>query len=152
MWGFDDEIANWLKYFTGELLPNKNLFSSSTILKELNKRVYIDEFPKRIVGKLLDFINKNKILIISDIIKGRGTLSADWILVTKFDVSIKSYSWILVDFNLAMNYFGSGDVRISPKGSLSIGKITMQRKGETPDPTSLQFKINPCGLFELENF
>ena len=152
MWGFDDEIANWLKYFTGEIIPNKKLFSSDTVLKEINKRIFIDEFPKRIIGKLLDFINNNKILIISDIIKGRGTLSADWILVTKFEVNLKSYSWILVDINLAMNYFGSGDIKISPKGSLNIGKITMQRKGGTPDPTSLQFKINPCGLFELENF
>ncbi len=33
------------------------------------------------------------------------------------------------------------------KGSLYIGKITMQRKGGTPDPESLQFKISPNSLF-----
>ncbi len=34
-------------------------------------------------------------------------------------------------------------VKMIPRGSLKIGRVTMQRKGGTPDPTSLQFKINP---------
>lgn len=49
-----------------------------------------------------------------------------------------------------MNFFGNGEVKISPRGSLYIGKITMQRKGGTPDPTKLQFKIHPCDLFKME--
>jgi hypothetical protein len=48
-----------------------------------------------------------------------------------------------------MNFFGSGEVKISPRGSLYIGKITMQRKGGTPDPTKLQFKVHPCDLFKI---
>jgi len=55
----------------------------------------------------------------------------------------------LKDINEAMNFFGKGEVTISPKGSLYIGKITLQRKGGTPDPTKLQFKIKPCQLFSL---
>lgn len=51
--------------------------------------------------------------------------------------------------NVVMNFFGSGEVRISPRGSLYIGKIIMQRKGGTPDPTKIQFKIKPCELFNL---
>ena len=42
-----------------------------------------------------------------------------------------------------------GDVRISPRGSLNIGKITMQRKGGDggrPSANQLQFKINPIDL------
>ena len=49
-----------------------------------------------------------------------------------------------------MNFFGKGDVKVSLRGSLYIGRITMQRKGGTPDPTKLQFKIKPCELFKLE--
>jgi len=48
-----------------------------------------------------------------------------------------------------MDFFGAGEVKLSPRGSLSIGEITMQRKGGTPDPTKLQFKIKPCELFKL---
>jgi hypothetical protein len=149
MWGFDDTIAHWLKLFTGYILPNAEKSLDHTKLREFNKRIYVDEFPKRMIGKLIDFLENNKILIVSDIIKGRGSLSADWILVTKYDVRTFLNSWVLVDINLAMNYFGNGEIKISPRGSISIGKITMQRKGGTPDPTSLQFKINPCGLFDL---
>jgi len=61
-----------------------------------------------------------------------------------------STSWILKDINATMNFYGNGEVFITPRGSLHIGKITMQRKGGTPDPTKLQFKFKPCELFELD--
>jgi hypothetical protein len=147
MWNFNDELAHWLKLFTGEILPKKEKSLDKNILREFDRRIFIDEFPKRMIVTLLEFVERNKILIVSDIIKGRGPLSAGWILVTKFDVDKGNNSWVLVDINLAMNYFGSGEIKISPRGSIAIGRITMQRKGGTPDPTSLQFKINPCGLF-----
>ena len=53
---------------------------------------------------------------------------------------------------LVMNYFNDGEVRLSPRGSLMIGKITMQRKGGDggrPSANMLQFKINPAELFDL---
>ena len=52
----------------------------------------------------------------------------------------------------AIKYFGSGDVRITKKGNLKIGRITMQRKGGDNGRSTanmLQFKINPVDLFEL---
>jgi R.HinP1I restriction endonuclease len=52
-------------------------------------------------------------------------------------------------FNNVIDTFSKGQVRLSPRGSLKIGKITIQRKGGTPDPTSLQFKINPLELFKV---
>jgi hypothetical protein len=81
--------------------------------------------------------------------KGRGGLSANWMLVTRLNRENKTTTWTLRDINVVMNFFGSGDICISPKGSLYIGKITMQRKGGTPDPTKLQFKIKTCQLFNL---
>jgi len=53
----------------------------------------------------------------------------------------------LKEINYVLNHYGQGEVVVSPKGSLYIGKITMQRKGGTPDPESLQFKISPNSLF-----
>jgi len=88
-------------------------------------------------------------IIISDIIKGRGGLSADWMLVTRLNRENKTTIWTLKDINLVMNFFGSAEIRISPRGSLYIGKITMQRKDGTLDPTKIQFKIKPCQLFNL---
>jgi len=148
MWKFDNEAAFWLKLFTGELEPN--------YLRETNvdkfrdkRRLFLDEMPITIQSKIINFFQRNKIIVISDILKGRGGLSADWMLVTRFNSKDKTTTWTLRDINVVMNFFGDGDVSLSPKGSLYIGKITMQRKGGTPDPTKLQFKIKPCQLFNL---
>ncbi|MEK6925764.1 MAG: hypothetical protein AABW50_00645 [Nanoarchaeota archaeon] len=56
--------------------------------------------------------------------------------------------------NLIYNVFGQGDIRITDMGSLKVGKITMQRKGGDAGRESakmLQFKINPCLLFDAKN-
>ena len=147
MWNFDNEIGKWLKLFTGELKPTENDFTN---LRD-DRRLYIDEMPENIQKKIVNFFDKNRIIIVSDIIKGRGGLSANWMLVTNYDVQNDFTTWILKDINTVMNFFGSGDIKLSSKGSLYIGKITMQRKGGTPDPTKLQFKISPCKLFDIDN-
>ena len=150
IWGFDDEIAFWLKLFTGEIIP-KNVKSQIINIKQReSRRLFLDEMPEEIQSKIITFFKNNKILILSDILKGRGGLSADWLLVTRNNIVINSTSWILKNINITMNFFGQGEVKVSPKGSLSIGKVTMQRKGGTPDPTKLQFYIKPLDIFELE--
>jgi len=149
MWKFDDEIAFWLRLFTGELDPKK--YSRKTGIKKFrdNRRLFLNEMPENVQNKIISFFESNRIVIVSDIIMGRGGLSANWILVTRLNKENKTTTWTLKDINVVMNFFGSGEVCVSPRGSLYIGKITMQRKGGTPDPTKLQFKIKPCQLFEL---
>jgi len=144
-----DEIAFWLKLFTGELDPKK--YSRRTGIKKFRnkRRLFLDEMPVVIQKKIIRFFEKNRIIIVSDIIKGRGGLSANWMLVTRLNKENKTTTWTLKDINAVMNFFGSDEIRISPRGSLYIGKITMQRKGGTPDPTKLQFKIKPCQLLKL---
>lgn len=149
MWGFDNKITLWLKLFTGENNPKSFSNLTGKIILRDERRLFFDEMPKNIRNKIVKFFNDNKIIVVSDILKGRGGLSANWILVTRYDKDEDTTAWILKDINTAMNFFGGKDVKISPRGSLYIGKITMQRKGGTPDPTKLQFKIKPCQLFEI---
>jgi len=149
MWGFDDEIEHWLKLFTGEILPKDILDSRELTQIKDQRRLFFYEIPKDIVEKIIKFFNDNKFLIISDIIKGRGGLSAEWFLVTRKDTKDSDQmDWILKDINTTCNFYAQGDVELSPRGSLKIGRVTMQRKGGTPDPTSLQFKINPLAIFD----
>ncbi len=149
MWGFDNEVALWLKLFSGELLVENypNLLQNQ-ILRETN-RIFIDEMPKNIQDKIINFFDKNRIIVLGDTLRGRGGLAADWVLVTKQNTD-DTTTWILKDINTVLNFYGSGEVKISPKGSLTVGKIFMQRKGGTPDPTKLQFKFKPCDLFDLD--
>ena len=153
MWYFDDEIAIALKLFAGEISPSSHQDMLKVNISQLRKqhRVFLTELSDEIVQKIISFFMKNKILVVSDILKGRGGFAADWMLVTRYNKKDYTTTWILKDINTAMNFFGQGNVRVSPRGSLYIGKITMQRKGGTPDPTKLQFKIKPCELFKLES-
>jgi len=152
MWGFNEEISYWLKLFTGEINPKEEI-KKGNIKEQKNeryrdtRRLFLDEIPSKMQNKIINFFKKNRIRVVSDIIKGRGGLSADWMLVTRYDKSKNTTKWILKDINFVMNFFGNGKICISPKGSLYIGRITMQRKGGTPDPTKIQFKIKPCELF-----
>jgi len=152
MWHFDDEIALALKLFTGEMKPSSHpemLKVSPSQLRD-PRRVFLTELQDDLVQKIISFFTNNKILVVSDILKGRGGFASDWMLVTRYNKSNDTTTWILKDINTAMNFFGQGYVGVSPRGSLYIGRITMQRKGGTPDPTKLQFKIKPCDLFKLE--
>lgn len=66
-------------------------------------------------------------------------------------LKISDLKWILKPINEVINFY-SGNITFSPKGSLLIGKITMQRKGGDGGRESakmLQFKINPAELFGI---
>lgn len=145
MWNFDNQIAELLKKFTGETKPTAN----EAISLRDPRRWYLDELPQEQISNLLNFFNDNKLLILSDILKGRGMLSAEWFLVTKQN-SNGSYDWILKNINEVLNFYAQGDIRISDRGGLILGRLTVQRKGGTPDPTSLQFKMKPLDLFALK--
>mgnify|MGYP006434601787 CR=1 FL=1 len=146
-WKFNDEIATWLRLFTGDILPEKVLSKKELQNTKDKRRLFLDEIPQEKMNSIVQFFRNNKSLIISDILRGRGGLSAEWFLVTRKN-NDNSIDWILKDINNVCNFYSQGEVKITPRGSLKIGRVTMQRKGGTPDPTSLQFKINPLALFE----
>lgn len=143
LWDIPKDITKILKLFTGEIKPIKKGLKDK-------RRMLLSEMGKSDQDKIVSFFKSNKILIVSDLLKGRGEFSADWVLVIlKINDENK---WTLKSINEAMNVFGSGNVRITPQGSLKIGKIGMQRKGgDAGRDTSkmLQFKINPVELFSI---
>ena len=143
MWNIPDDIYKLLQYYTGELKPYRQNIRDS-------RRMFMDEFTIDEQESVLQWLSNNKTLILSDIIKGRGQFSAEWVLVAQ---KIKSNArWVLVNINQALQYYSLGDVRISPRGSLYIGNVTMQRKGGDggrDTANMLQFKLDPTLLFEL---
>jgi len=97
MWGFDDEISLGLKLFTGEIEPAKHPEIIGGRKLRNNDRVFIDELPEPLRNKIIKFFEKNRILVVSDILKGRGGLSSDWMLVTRFNKADNTTTWILKD-------------------------------------------------------
>ena len=143
MWSLPEDVAKILKLFTGEVSPKdkKNLRDK--------RRVFLDEINEEKQKKIVDFFSKNKFLVVSDILKGRGKFSAGWMLVVLR--SKEKNKWVLKSINHVMNFFAEGEVKITQRGSLRIGKITMQRKGGDAGRETakmLQFKINPVKLFD----
>lgn len=143
LWQMDEDVVEILKHYTGELPP--------TVKKPRDKRrMFIDEFSDEKKVRLLKFFEDNKVMILTDIFKGRGRMSAEWMLVAqKMDSNAR---WVLKPMNVVMNYFGKGNVEISNRGNISIGRITVQRKGGDGGRKTacmLQFKISPAELFNL---
>jgi len=144
MWKIPKDVEDLLKLFTGKTGPSKK-----EGLKD-SRRTLLTEMPQEDQNKVINFFKKNKILIVSDVLKGRDKFAADWMLVI-LKKTKDSYGWALKDINTVMNIFGQGEIRITKQGSLKIGQIGMQRKGGDAGRESskmLQFKINPCLLFD----
>jgi R.HinP1I restriction endonuclease len=143
MWSIPLEIVEILKRYTGENKP--------TIPSPKDKRrMFANEFTEEEQRAVLNWLENNKTLIISDILKGRGKFAAEWILVIL--KANKDSLWTLKPMNIAVNYFSQGDVIITKRGNFTIGKITMQRKGGDGGRITanmLQFKINPAELFDI---
>ena len=138
MWGFNGDVKYGLEFFTGAILHNK---------KNARKpnRLFLDEIPEINLKEIISFFSENKKNIVKDLLEGRGQLSAHWMLVTRDVDSTTSY--VLRNIDEVVQEYSAGKIELTPRNNLKIGKITMQRKGGTPDPTSLQFKFSPLELF-----
>lgn len=143
LWSFPEDVYKALQHFTGELKPYISNPKDS-------RRMFLDEMTEKDRDLILNWFANNKTLVLSDIIKGRGKFSAEWILVAqKLNQNAR---WVLKNINVAIQHYSTGDVRMSPRGSICIGKVTVQRKGgdngrETAN--MLQFKLNPIELFDV---
>ncbi len=142
MWNIPENVAQALKLFTGEVKPRTGNLRDP-------RRMFLDEMDAQTQKLIVGFFSKNKILIISDILKGSDEFPVNWMMVV-LKKKNENPEWALKHINHVLNVFGSGDVGITTRGSLKIGNITMQRKGgDGGRETSkmLQFKINPVELF-----
>lgn len=143
LWNIPTKVFELLQYYIGEIAPYKKETKDS-------RRMLANELTEEEQKLVLCFLNKNKTLIVSDILKGRGQFSAEWMLVI-FKVREDAIEWALEPINYVLNYFGNGEIKITEKGNFRIGRITMQRKGgDNGRETAkmLQFKINPAELIK----
>lgn len=144
MWNIPDNVYKALQYFTGELSPYKENTKDS-------RRMFLTEMSENEQTIILEWLNKNKITILSDVIKGRGEFSAEWILVAQ--KTKQNARWILKNINDVLNhYYGNGEIKITPKGSIHFCKLTIQRKGGDngrKTANMLQFKLDPTELFNI---
>ena len=141
LWDIPNNVVNSLKLFTGEKKHNRTDVRQS-------RRLFLDELTSIEQNDLLEFFKKNKKNIISDILKGRN-ITADWMLVSVKNGTITK--WVLKEIDFVLSKYSEGDVVISPRKSLNIGRVSVQRKGgDNGRETAkmLQFKFNPLDLID----
>jgi hypothetical protein len=150
MWNMPPEVEDALKLFVGEAPPTQGSRDPD--------RMFLTELPPETQANVIDFFTRHRDRIVSDLVAGDGDHAAGWLLVTARShddggVAPAPKRSVLVSTKEAAAFFGTGDVTITPRGSLRIGRITMQRKGGDngrDTATMLQFKIDPTDLFERE--
>ena len=170
MWKMPDDVHSALKLFVGEVAP--------TMPGRDSRRMFLNELTESQQQAVIRFFSSHREQIVSDLFAGDGEHAAGWIMVTlkgadnatdakrslmadekrasrppvNSNRAEEKPQWMLCTTVDAVQFFGDGEVQITPAGSLKIGRITMQRKGGDNGRESanmLQFKINPTELFEL---
>jgi len=141
LWDIPSDVCNLLKMYTGELRPDRPGRDS--------RRMFADEFTATEQSILCDFFRRKKELILTTILRGSGEYAAEWLLVIqKAQGHSRSALWPI---NRVIDFFGTGEIAITDRGSLRIGRITMQRKGGNRGRETakmLQFKINPAEILD----
>lgn len=141
LWNFDDEIERILKLYTGELPPYKDTRDK--------RRMFLDEMSKDEQERLMQWFRKNQILILNDILKGRGKFAAEWFLVIQRLENQLKYKILAI--NEAINLF-SGEVMINNKGNLKLGKIGIQRKGgDNGRKSAMMLQFTPAKCFKVKD-
>lgn len=141
-WNMPDDVVTILKHFSGELPPK-------IASPKDKRRMFMTEFSNQEQQLVLDWFEKNKTMVVCDILKGRGEFAAEWILVAK--VADDTTEYILRPMNNYLSVMGDGNVYITDRGSIRIHNITLQRKGGDGGRFSanqIQFKVDPLLLFE----
>jgi hypothetical protein len=139
LWDIPSDVCHLLKMYTGELHPYRS--------GRDNRRMFADEFTSTEQNMLCDFFRRKKELILTTIFRGGGEYTAEWLLVIqKARECSRSTLWPI---NRVIDFFGSGEITITDRGSFRIGRITIQRKGGNRGRETakmLQFKINPAEI------
>lgn len=143
LWNIPDDVYEILEYFTGEKPPYKTNTRDT-------RRMFLNEMEKEKQDTVIKWFEQNKTLILSDIIKGRGQFAAEWVLVAQ---KVETNSrWVLKNINEVLQHYAIGEVQVSPRGSITLGSVLIQRKGGDGGRNTakmLQFKLDPTSLFDI---
>lgn len=159
-WSMPREVFVGLKQFVGEVDEHGNPISIELLEREAEelgtspgklskeRRTFVNRQPQQTRNAIKQFFKLNKEKILKDIFIADEDIK--FFIVIKREASRVYY--YVVPTKDVLDVYGSGEVTITPRGSLQIGKVVIQRKGgdhRTPfgwvdrSASQLQFKIRP---------
>jgi len=149
MWNITNDVIIILKKYCGQEGYRPMDENPIPQVKD-QRRYFLTELTQNEQKKTLNFFDKNKSMIIHDILKGNVEPKADYMLVVKKNgVGIKESSITKIE-NVINHY--NGLTEITKRGNLKLGKITVQRKGGNGGGVTaqmLQFKFSPKDVLDL---
>ena len=152
LWKMSDEVTNALRRYCGEDGYRPSKTNGQILSSRDTRRFFMDELPDKQQKLVVSFLDKKKRRIIHDVIAGRGKGAAQWILAVEKSHNEPTRS-VLVSTEAVIRHYAKEPVSITKKGNLSLGGITMQRKGGDAGKRTaqmLQFKFSPRDLFAIK--
>ncbi len=149
MWSIPKDVTVILKKYCGQ--DGYRPMDENPIPQVKDQRRYfLTELTLDEQKKILNFFGKNKSRIIHDVLRGNTEPKADYMLVVKKKGNRIKHSAITKIENV-INHYG-GLTKITKRGNLKLGKITVQRKGGNGGGQTaqmLQFKFSPKEVLPL---
>jgi hypothetical protein len=159
-WSIPKDVYIALKKFVGEVDAQGNAISIEELKREAEllrtspgklskiRRTLLNRMDHQTIENVKKFFMMNKMKILKDVFIGDETI--------KFFIFVKRQGglayYYIVRTEDVINVYSRGDVRITPRGSLLIGRVELQRKGGDhwtksgwvdASASQLQFKIKP---------
>ncbi len=149
MWNVPKDVIIILKKYCGQE-GFRPMDKNPTPKVKDQRRYFLTELTSNEQKKIIGFFDKNKSMIIHDVLKGNKEPKADYVLVVKKNESKITESAINSIENVMSHY--DGLTEITKRGNLKLGKITVQRKGGNGGGVTaqmLQFKFSPKEILQL---
>lgn len=149
-WGFDEQVGDLLKAFTGEI-PGNNFLRSGVTPRD-HRRLFMHEMNDAAQACVVEFFQHNVHNVVKEIFLGTDRDEIpQWMLFTYIDETGDCSYHIYPMQQVVDFYTGDAQVSLTSRGNLSIGKVTLQRKGGTGNPFDMQFKFRPRSFLEKQN-
>jgi hypothetical protein len=159
-WSMPREVYVALKRFVGEVDVQGNPISIEDLQKEAQllgtspgklskeRKIPLSQMDDKTIESIKRFFSENKMKILKDVFINDENIEI-FIIVKRQKGMI--YYYVLPTKDV-LNIYSEGDVKVTSKGNLLIGRVTLQRKGGDHHTASgwvdtsasqLQFKIKP---------
>ncbi|MDA7997570.1 MAG: hypothetical protein MPI93_06125 [Nitrosopumilus sp.] len=147
MWGIPDDVAYTLRKFCGE----RGCRPVDLGVRDTrdHRRFFLTEMDPGEAERVAGFFNSNADRMIRDMLGGMSRHKADYILAIEKEGG-RTVGSNIVDLDTAVGLY-TGAARVTRRGSLRIGGVTVQRKGGDkggPYSRMLQFKFSPRRIIE----
>jgi len=167
-WSVPKDVYIILKRFVGEVNKQGHPVSIETLEKEAERlgtspgklskkrRIFLNQIKPQTKDLIINFFRSKKVEILRDVFINDEDIEV-FIVIKRDGDEVHYYVLPTKD---VLNVYSTGDVAITPRGSLRIGKVVLQRKGGNHRTnggwtdvvaSQLQFKIKPSECIKNRN-